>query len=51
MYPAPIFAILVRDDLRLLLSVPSERGGGGQAMPNGTRPAHPGFHHARGRFT
>jgi catechol 2,3-dioxygenase-like lactoylglutathione lyase family enzyme len=33
MHPAPTFAILSRGDLRLLLSAPSGRGGGGQAMP------------------
>ena len=38
MHPAPTFAILSRGDLRLLLSAPSGRGGGGQAMPDGTRP-------------
>jgi hypothetical protein len=32
MHPAPTFAILARGPLRLLLSVPSDRGGGGQAM-------------------
>jgi catechol 2,3-dioxygenase-like lactoylglutathione lyase family enzyme len=36
MHPAPEFAILSRGDLRLLLSKPSGRGGGGQAMPGGT---------------
>jgi len=36
MHPAPEFAILSRDELRLLLSKPSSRGGGGQAMPDGT---------------
>jgi predicted enzyme related to lactoylglutathione lyase len=36
MHPAPEFAILSRENLRLLLSKPSERGGGGQAMPDGT---------------
>ena len=29
MHPAPTFAMLARGDLRLLLSVPSGRGGGG----------------------
>jgi hypothetical protein len=33
MHPAPTFAMLSRGDLRLLLSVPSEQGGGGQSMP------------------
>lgn len=36
MHPAPEFAILDRGDLRLLLSKPSSRGGGGQTMPDGT---------------
>jgi catechol 2,3-dioxygenase-like lactoylglutathione lyase family enzyme len=36
MHPAAEFAILARGNLRLLLSRPSERGGGGQAMPDGT---------------
>lgn len=35
-HPAPEFAILSRENLRLLLSKPSGRGGGGQAMPDGT---------------
>ena len=43
MHPAPTFAILSRGDLRLLLSAPSERGGGGQAMPDGTRPEPGGW--------
>lgn len=43
MHPAPTFAMLVRGDLRLLLSAPSERGGGGQAMPDGTSPEPGGW--------
>jgi catechol 2,3-dioxygenase-like lactoylglutathione lyase family enzyme len=43
MHPAPTFAILSRGDLRLLLSAPSGRGGGGQAMPDGTRPEPGGW--------
>lgn len=35
MHPAPEFAILERENLRLLLSKPSGQGGG-QAMPDGT---------------
>ena len=46
MHPAPTFAILSRGDLRLLLSAPSERGGGGQAMPDG-----PGRSPARNRIS
>lgn len=36
MHPAAEFAILSRENLRLLLSKPSGRGGGGQPMPDGT---------------
>jgi catechol 2,3-dioxygenase-like lactoylglutathione lyase family enzyme len=36
MHPAPTFAMLGRDDLRLLLSVPSGQGGGGQVTAAGT---------------
>jgi catechol 2,3-dioxygenase-like lactoylglutathione lyase family enzyme len=36
MHPAPEFAILSRGDLRFFLSKPSGRGGGGQAMRDGT---------------
>jgi Glyoxalase/Bleomycin resistance protein/Dioxygenase superfamily. len=43
MHPAPTFAILDRGDLRLLLSAPSEYGGGGQSMPDGTVPAPGGW--------
>ena len=43
MQPAPTFAMLTRGDLRLLLSVPSGRGGGGQAMPDGRRPEPGGW--------
>ncbi|MFB3739862.1 MAG: VOC family protein [Candidatus Velamenicoccus archaeovorus] len=43
MHPAPTFAILSRGDLRLLLSAPSGRGGGGQAMPDGTVPEPGGW--------
>ena len=42
MHPAPTFAILDRGDLRLLLSAPSECGGG-QSMPDGTVPAPGGW--------
>src|SRR3954463_16563099 len=40
MRPAPTFAILSHGDLRLLLSAPSGRGGGGQAV--GGRSPEPG---------
>jgi catechol 2,3-dioxygenase-like lactoylglutathione lyase family enzyme len=43
MHPAPPFAMLTRGDLRLLLSAPSGQGGGGQAMPDGTRPSPGGW--------
>ena len=35
MHPAPTFAMLSRGDLRLLLSVPSGQGGGGQITDAG----------------
>jgi catechol 2,3-dioxygenase-like lactoylglutathione lyase family enzyme len=41
MHPAPEFAMLSRDDLRLLLSQPSGRGGGGQIL-SGDRTPEPG---------
>ena len=43
MHPAPTFALLSRGDLRLALSAPSGAGGGGQAMPDGTRPEPGGW--------
>ena len=43
MHPAPAFAMLVRDDLRLTLSAPGGGPGGGQAMPDGTRPEPGGW--------
>jgi catechol 2,3-dioxygenase-like lactoylglutathione lyase family enzyme len=43
MHPAPTFAMLARGELRLLLSAPSGEGGGGQAMPDGTRPTPGGW--------
>lgn len=43
MHPAPMFAILDRGDLRLLLSAPSEQGGGGQTMPDGEKPKPGGW--------
>ena len=39
---APGFAMLARDDLRLLLNAPGA-GGAGQAMPDGTRPRPGGW--------
>ncbi len=43
MRPAPTFAMLVRGDLRLVFSAPNGAGGGGQAMPDGTKPAPGGW--------
>jgi catechol 2,3-dioxygenase-like lactoylglutathione lyase family enzyme len=43
MHPAPQFAILSRDDLRLLLSAPVGLGGGAQAMPDGRKPEPGGW--------
>ena len=43
MRPAPPFAMLSRGDLRLVLSAPSPMGGGGQAMPDGTKPTPGGW--------
>ena len=43
MHPAPPFAMLSRGDLRLVLSAPNPMGGGGQAMPDGTRPEPGGW--------
>lgn len=47
MHPAPAFAMLARGDFRLLLSRPGMAGGGGQAMPDGSRPRPGGWN----RFT
>lgn len=43
MHPAPPFAMLSRGDLRLVLSAPGGMGGGGQSMPDGTRPEPGGW--------
>ncbi len=43
MRPAPVFAMLSRGDLRLVLSVPNPRSGGGQPMPDGTIPRPGGW--------
>lgn len=43
MHPAPQFAMLSHGALRLALSVASDRGGGGQAMPDGRIPAPGGW--------
>ena len=43
MHPAPPFAMLSRGDLRLVLSAPNPAGGGGQPMPDGTKPEPGGW--------
>ena len=43
MHPAPTFAMLSREDLRLVLSAPGGGPGGGQAMPDGTAPQPGGW--------
>jgi catechol 2,3-dioxygenase-like lactoylglutathione lyase family enzyme len=43
MHPAPTFAILARDELRLMLSQPTGPGGGARAMPDGSRPEPGGW--------
>jgi catechol 2,3-dioxygenase-like lactoylglutathione lyase family enzyme len=43
MHPAPPFAMLSRGDLRLVLSAPNPMGGGGQSMPDGTKPRPGGW--------
>jgi catechol 2,3-dioxygenase-like lactoylglutathione lyase family enzyme len=43
MHPAPAFAMLARDDLRLLLSAPSGQGGGGQILSGDRRPEPGGW--------
>jgi catechol 2,3-dioxygenase-like lactoylglutathione lyase family enzyme len=42
-HPAPPFAMLSRGDLRLVLSAPNPAPGGGQSMPDGTRPEPGGW--------
>src|SRR5579863_9912849 len=43
MHPAPSFAMLSRDELRLVLTAPGGGPGGGQAMPDGTVPEPGGW--------
>jgi catechol 2,3-dioxygenase-like lactoylglutathione lyase family enzyme len=43
MHPAPAFAMLSHGDLRLVLSAPNASPGGGQSMPDGTKPAPGGW--------
>jgi catechol 2,3-dioxygenase-like lactoylglutathione lyase family enzyme len=47
MHPAPAFAMLTKDDLRLLLSAPNNEGGGGQQLADGSTPQPGGWN----RFT
>jgi catechol 2,3-dioxygenase-like lactoylglutathione lyase family enzyme len=47
MHPAPAFAMLAKDDLRLLLSAPNSEGGGGRELADGSTPAPGGWN----RFT
>ena len=41
--PAPVFAILSRGDLRLLLNAPTGPGGAAQPMPDGRKPEPGGW--------
>ena len=43
MHPAPPFAMLTRGDLRLVLSAPDPRPGGGAPMPDGRVPEPGGW--------
>jgi catechol 2,3-dioxygenase-like lactoylglutathione lyase family enzyme len=43
MHPAPAFAMLAKDQLRLVLSAPGGGPGGGAAMPDGTLPTPGGW--------
>jgi tRNA-Thr(GGU) m(6)t(6)A37 methyltransferase TsaA len=43
MHPAPTFAMVARDGLRLVLSAPGGGPGGGQAMPDGDQPQPGGW--------
>jgi catechol 2,3-dioxygenase-like lactoylglutathione lyase family enzyme len=43
LHPAPAFAMLARDGLRLLVSAPSGQGGGGQILPGDRRPEPGGW--------
>jgi catechol 2,3-dioxygenase-like lactoylglutathione lyase family enzyme len=43
MHPAPSFAMLSRDELRLVLTAPGGGPGGGQAMPDGSVPEPGGW--------
>ena len=43
MHPAPPFAMLSRGDLRLALNAPNPSSGGGQSLPDGTKPQPGGW--------
>ena len=43
MHPAPSFAMLIRGELRLVLTAPGGGPSGGQAMPDGTLPQPGGW--------
>ncbi|WP_347355013.1 VOC family protein [Intrasporangium sp.] len=43
MHPAPAFAMLQRDALRLLLSAPNPQGGGGRRLADGSSPEPGGW--------
>ena len=43
MHAAPPFAMLSLGDLRLVLSAPNPMGGGGQSLPDGTKPQPGGW--------
>jgi catechol 2,3-dioxygenase-like lactoylglutathione lyase family enzyme len=43
MHPAPAFAMMSRDDLRLVLSAPNASPGGGQTLPGGEVPKPGGW--------
>src|SRR5215213_3008707 len=49
MRPAPTFAILSRDALRLMLSAPVGPGGAAQVMPDGRRPEPGGWNRISSR--
>jgi catechol 2,3-dioxygenase-like lactoylglutathione lyase family enzyme len=42
-HPAPGFAMISRENLRLLLNTPGGGGGAGQSMPDGQRPEPGGW--------
>lgn len=43
LWPGPGFAMLERDDLRLMLNTPGGGGGAGESMPDGASPAPGGW--------